>query len=434
MAQAAGLSTRGVANVDKILPQISASAEERANPASPRIDMATAENCLIRDEIISITKAGIQEKLDRVHLAYPDGFAGDMGLIRALVGFLNSYFSPHIPVEESHISIAPGAATCLNTFLYNVCDPGEGILVPAPYWNSFDWLFTARSSAVPIPVFVDNPDDTLSEALIPALEEAFSNATIPVRALILSNPHNPYGQSYPRRVLEGCVKFCHSKGIHYISDEVFALSTFDCPDLESSNAAAFTSVLSLDMNTLGCDLSRVHAFWGTSKTFGSNGFRVGCSISQGSRAMQVGLALASHTETSSLSAIATMTLLSSLTLPSLIATNRARHRQAYMRLTSFLRSRAIEYLPAYAGPFLFARIAPKARSWEDEAAAVERLKEAGVNVSGGKSYHVTEQQMGWARLTFAIEPHQLETAMRRMASVFPADPDAPPFSFEGEAA
>jgi aspartate/methionine/tyrosine aminotransferase len=69
------------------------------------------------------------------HLSYPNEFAGDADLIRALAAFFNKYFHPHIPVEEAHVATAPGAATCLNTFLYNLCEPGEGILVPAPFWS-----------------------------------------------------------------------------------------------------------------------------------------------------------------------------------------------------------------------------------------------------------------------------------------------------------
>ena len=35
----------------------------------------------------------------------------------------------------NHITVAPGAAFALDALLYNICDPGDGVLVPTPYWS-----------------------------------------------------------------------------------------------------------------------------------------------------------------------------------------------------------------------------------------------------------------------------------------------------------
>ncbi|EAW11041.1 aminotransferase gliI [Aspergillus clavatus NRRL 1] len=397
---AAGLSKRGAANVDAILPSISAALLERTKPTAPRIDLSTAENWLMRNEVIEMTKDAIVQGLKPHHLSYPNEFAGDADLIRALAAFFNKYFHPHIPVEEAHIATAPGAATCLNTVLYNMCEPGEGILVPAPFWNGFDWLFTARSSAVPIIVHVERAADTLTPQLLPALEKAYKESSIPVRGLLLTNPHNPFGQCYPRSVIDDCIRFCNDKGIHYISDEVYALSTFENPELP--DAPPFVSALEIDS---------------TSKDFGSSGFRVGCSITQANEAMHVALALASNTETSSLSAVASTALLTSTRLPELLQVNRERLWEAYTVMTDFLKKHQILYIPVNSAPFLFARLAPYAESWEQEKATIDRLKQAGVVVSGGKAYHVNEDEKGWARLTFALERTRLEEAIKRMQTV-----------------
>jgi hypothetical protein len=63
MAAAAGLSKRGAANVDAILPSISAALLERTKPTAPRIDLSTAENWLMRNEIIEMTKDAIAQEL-----------------------------------------------------------------------------------------------------------------------------------------------------------------------------------------------------------------------------------------------------------------------------------------------------------------------------------------------------------------------------------
>lgn len=130
------------------------------------------------------------------------------------------------------------------------------------------------------PIVVTIPDihATLTEALLPALEHAFENAPHPVKGLVLTNPHNPLAQCYPRSVLEGCVMFCQRRNIHFISDEIYALTS--CTGAYAPNPTPFVSALSLDVVRLGYDLSRVHTVWSTSKDFGQSGIRmVGKSVS-----------------------------------------------------------------------------------------------------------------------------------------------------------
>lgn len=138
MAADMGLSKRGAGNVDAILPRISAAVAERTKNnlrSNPNIDLGTSENWLIRPELIELTKAAINDSLVEQHLSYPTGFAGDPALLDALAHFFNAYFSPHIPVESAHLTTAPGAASSLDGLLYNICEPGDGVLVPGPYWS-----------------------------------------------------------------------------------------------------------------------------------------------------------------------------------------------------------------------------------------------------------------------------------------------------------
>ena len=73
-------------------------------------------------------------------------------------------------------------------------------------------------------------------------------------------------------MLDGCAKFCQNCGIHLISDEVFAMSSFNSPDLP--DASEFTSVLSVDPKSLGCDPERIHVIWSMSKDLAVSGIRL----------------------------------------------------------------------------------------------------------------------------------------------------------------
>jgi aspartate/methionine/tyrosine aminotransferase len=167
---------------------------------------------------------------------------------------------------------ASGASGCIDALLYNICDPGDGILLPGPYWNGFDFGLQARSSVTPVLVTLPSFQSNFSDDLLPALQHAIDNATCPVKALMITNPHNPLALCYPREVLEQCLRFCKDRDIHFISDEVYALSRFDNPEIK--DPTPFVSVLSLDLEKIGCDPSRVHMVWSMSKDFGQSGFRL----------------------------------------------------------------------------------------------------------------------------------------------------------------
>ena len=140
--------------------------------------------------------------------------------------------------------------------------------------------------------------------------------------------------------------------------------------------------------------------------------------------MAVGLTLASHTTTSSLSAIFVSALLDPSEVLKLVELNSIRLGKAYVALTSVLRRHNIPYIAANAGIYLFAKIAPHAKTWEDEAAAIQRFRKGGIIVSAGKGYHGPESEKGWARIGFALEESTMDEALRRIESVLGTDSQA----------
>jgi len=269
---------------------------------------------------------------------------------------------------------------------------------------------------VPISVVTEYLDSTLSEALIPALEAAIDNSKIPIKGMLMSNPHNPIGQCYTIKCIEECILFCQRRNIHYISDEVYAMTSFPCAEIP--DPVPFSSVLSLDLESLGCDLSRVHTVWSTSKDLGQSGIRMGCTVTQGSKEMAVGVTLASHTQTSTLSSICVAAILTSPQLPELFAKNSERLATGYSLVVAVLQKHRLRYLPSGAGLYLFAQIVANCDSWDEESRVVAKLKQKGVLVSAGRSYHGPENEKGWARIGFAIPKEQLESALQIIDKVF----------------
>lgn len=137
--------------------------------------------------------------------------------------------------------------------------------------------------------------------------------------------------------------------------------------------------------------------------------------------MRTGAALWSTHTVSSLTAVAVEHVLRSPRLKDLLRANSDRLAAAYDALTKVLRKHDVKYVPANAGLYVFAQIARGAKSWDEETAAVGRLKEAGVLVSAGRGYHTSDSCMGWARIGFSVPPKVLTEALSRLDAYFSAN-------------
>ena len=143
--------------------------------------------------------------------------------------------------------------------------------------DGYNVFFKIRTAVTPIPVTTLDFQQSMTESLILTLEEAFDSASCPVKAFVIANPHNPLGKCYSKSVLGACLRFCQRRDIHFISDEVFALSTFESAD--QPNATPFVSALAIDPSALGCDPWRIHIVWSMSKDLGCSGIKIVGSLS-----------------------------------------------------------------------------------------------------------------------------------------------------------
>ncbi|KAL8165173.1 UNVERIFIED_CONTAM: hypothetical protein K2H54_032447 [Gekko kuhli] len=157
--------------------------------------------------------------------------------------------------RNPQITVMNGCCAIFATLSTVLCDPGDGYLIPAPYYggiNSKTWLYGGMQP-VHVPLFseVTNEDSRPFQLTIEKLEIAYKRAMeqgIRVRALILINPHNPLGDIYPAQLLKECLEFAHRYQLHIIMDEIYMLSVY--------GDTTFTSILSLD-RILACVVSEL---------------------------------------------------------------------------------------------------------------------------------------------------------------------------------
>jgi aspartate aminotransferase len=144
---------------------------------------------------------------------------------------------------------------------YNVCmaffEPGDEVLVPAPYWVSYPPM-VELSGATPVIVptggdkdFKVDPDD---------LGRLVTKKT---KALILNYPSNPTGASYTKGELADIADFCVKNDVYVVSDEIYEKLVYD--------GFSHTSIASLGDDIQGLPI----VLNGVSKTYAMTGWRIG---------------------------------------------------------------------------------------------------------------------------------------------------------------
>ncbi len=135
-----------------------------------------------------------------------------------------------IEYEPSQIIMTSGAKHAIFNALAALINPGDEIIIPAPYWVTYPELVKWLGGT---PVIVN----TTIESGFKLSPEALRNAcTDKTKAIILNNPCNPTGATYTKQELAGLAEVIVEKDIYCISDEVYEYFVYNT---EFCSAAAF---------------------------------------------------------------------------------------------------------------------------------------------------------------------------------------------------
>ncbi|KAF8637796.1 hypothetical protein AX17_002566 [Amanita inopinata Kibby_2008] len=391
------------------------------------VNLGIAENTLIHKQLTEYFHHNF--RLAYKDFTYGDSFSGSSRLRRALSGLLNTRFKPHTPVTPQHIVLGAGLTPIIGQLSRSISNPGDGILLATPYYQGFDLDLPVQNDITPVGVPVPISDMFTPAELTyfeKALQESNEKGTT-IKAVILCNPHNPLGRSYPPEVIVEYFRFCEKHNLHLISDEIYALSVF--PSRDVPNPQPFVSALSFDLKEHGINVSRVHVLYGMSKDFNANGFRLGALVSQANPALMQSMMIAAvfMMISSPASSLWTTLLSDEPFLSHFIETNQLALREAYEYMTSWLRFHNIPYIPSSAGHFLLADMRPvlsdvdrygpllpigdEQDMRQREAALAELLMSHKVAMVPGAHCHM---DAGWFRVTFSVRKDYVDVALARI--------------------
>ncbi len=142
------------------------------------------------------------------------GVQGRPGLLDACVDHLRARTG--LAEERANVLVTAGATGGLTALMGAVVDPGDEVLILAPFWPLIAGAVrTYRGTPVPVPVVGDV--DTAA-GLLERLQAALTGQTV---ALYLNTPNNPTGRLLPRSWVEAMVDFARAHDLWLISDEVY---------------------------------------------------------------------------------------------------------------------------------------------------------------------------------------------------------------------
>ena len=119
-------------------------------------------------------------------------------------------------ITSADITITTGGSEALQLLMFSCFDAGDEIIVPEPFYANYNGFAEIAGLKVkPLTTTIEKQFE------LPALDvftEAISDKT---RGIIITNPNNPTGRTYPAEVLEGLLKLCKQHNLLLISDEVY---------------------------------------------------------------------------------------------------------------------------------------------------------------------------------------------------------------------
>ena len=202
------------------------------------------------DEIKEAGIAAIRDNYTRYTPA-----VGSLELRKAICGRVKADFG--LSYEPSQVVVASGAKHAVYIAMRALINPGDEVILPAPYWVSYIELIRIMGG---VPVVIETQEADGFKITAQQLSDAITPKT---KAMILNNPSNPTGMMYNREELEGLAQVCVEKDIYVVADEIYSCLVYD--------GRPFVSFASLGEEVK----KRTVLVNGVSKAYAMTGWRIG---------------------------------------------------------------------------------------------------------------------------------------------------------------
>jgi aspartate aminotransferase len=167
-----------------------------------------------------------------------------------------------LKVAPGQVVVSPGGKFSCYLAILATCNPGDEVIIPAPYWVSYPEMVKLAGAT---PKFVLAGDSSGFRVTAAQIEAAITPRT---KLLILNSPSNPTGAVYGAAELEAIAAVAVKHNLYVLSDEIYEYLVYDglkhrCVATLSPEMEARTIVVS-----------------GFSKPYSMTGWRLGTLVAQ----------------------------------------------------------------------------------------------------------------------------------------------------------
>ena len=163
-------------------------------------------------------------------------------------------------VDASQVLITNGGKQALYNAFATLLDPGDEVLLPAPYWTTYPESIRL-AGGVPVEVMTD--ESTGYRTSVAQLDAALTPKT---KVLVFVSPSNPTGAVYSPAEVEAIGQWAAEKGLWVVTDEIYEHLVYG--DAEFSSMPVLVPQLA----------DKCIVVNGVAKTFAMTGWRVGWMI------------------------------------------------------------------------------------------------------------------------------------------------------------
>ncbi len=308
-----------------------------------------------------------------------------------------------LEVAASQVLITNGGKQAVANAFAVLCDPGDEVLVPAPYWTTYPEVIALAGG---VPVVIQTGVSSGFRVTVDQLEAARTPAT---KVLLFVSPSNPTGAVYPREEIEAIGRWAAGHGIWVVTDEIYEHLVYD--GVEHHSMPVVVPEIA----------DRCIVVNGVAKTYAMTGWRVGWMLGP-TDAIAAATNLQSH-ETSNVANVSQRAALAAVSGDlSAVAMMRAafdRRRRTIHRMLNeidgvecLLPEGAFYAYPSVSG--LYGReLAGRTCSSSAELAELA-IEVAKVAVVPGEAFGTP----GYFRMSYALGDDDLVEGVRRLATLF----------------
>ncbi len=162
--------------------------------------------------------------------------------------------------KPSEVVVSNGAKHSLTNVFGAILNPGDEVIIPAPYWVSYPEMVKLADG---VPCILETKEENGFKFTAEELEKALTPKT---KALVLNSPSNPTGMVYTREELSAIADVIVKHDLFVVSDEIYEHLIYEG---ERISIASFGEEIK----------NRTIIVNGLSKTFAMTGWRIGYTAS-----------------------------------------------------------------------------------------------------------------------------------------------------------